>query len=167
MQKAEFKSSSCPMRMLSSPGEGKCCPTPKARVQASIGVFIPSIWSASHAISEVGCLPRWDKPHCVTGRGDADLPFLNEAVVTGSGSRQAKGQVLMATFCFISLQISYTHTHANTDIQSNILIWLCRGRGNFGPKSRTCAHPGCLAMRSLSQLMGRHVIYSFTNVSPL
>lgn len=33
--------------------------------------------------------------------------------------------------------------------------------------SSCCIYPECLAINSFSQLVGRHVIYSFTNVSPL
>lgn len=63
---------------------------------------------------------------------------------------------------------SLAHIHMQTKTYRAIYsFYFAGGEVILVQMSCACIHPGYLAISSLSQLTGRHVIYFFTNVSPL
>lgn len=67
-----------------------------------------------------------------------------------------------------NLLLSFLHTHIDAETYRAIYSHCIAGREVILVQmSSCCIYPECFAINSFSQLMGRHVIYSFTNVSPL
>lgn len=144
--------------LQAAPEDASTTLTTKRRLQPSIGVLFQ--------ISDQSQVPY---QKLTASQGGTSHPVWQErkwspAVFKCNQWQEAgKGASSHDNILFIFL-----HTHIRAKTYRAIYSHYIAGREVILAQiSSCCIHPECLAINSFSQLMGRHVIYSFTNVSPL